>query len=57
MHALDVFGQSKAVAKRWLGHHYNAVALDIKLGGTQEDILSRAGFYNYVDHAMQLFLD
>ena len=48
---------SQAVGKRWLQHCYNAVSLDIQLGGDKEDILSRDGFYNYVDYAMQLFLD
>ena len=56
LHALDVFGVSRVVASCWTKRGHKAAALDIKLGGAAEGILGRAGFYNYLDHTMQLHL-
>ena len=56
LHALDMFGASRAVAKCWRKLFYKAEALDIQIGGQKHDILGREGFYNYLDHAMQLLL-
>ena len=53
LHALDMFGLSRAVERCWRRNHYKCVALDIKLGGQDHDILYKGGFFHYMDLAMQ----
>ena len=54
LHVLDVFGASRGMERCFQKHGLKGAALDILLGGTLHDILSRDGWYNYLDHSLQL---
>ena len=54
---LDMFGYSKAVVRAAQKHNLAAAALDIRLGGEEHDVLSRHGWYNFLDHLLSMCLD
>lgn len=57
LHVLDVFGKSRGMQKCWEKRGYKGVALDILLGGALHDILNKDGWFNYLDHGLQLFFE
>ena len=54
LHVLDVFGASRGMQRCWERQGLNGVALDILLGGVAHDILSREGFFTYVNYGLQM---
>lgn len=54
--ALDMFGASKRVAQSFASHGFKAAALDILIGREDMDVLTQRGWFNYLDHLMQLNL-
>lgn len=53
--ALDLFGQSEAIRHVWEERGFRAAALDIQFGD-DHDILSRAGFFNWLSHLLKMRL-
>ncbi|CAE7681343.1 unnamed protein product [Symbiodinium pilosum] len=56
LHVVEMFGLSRRIQKCWGRRGFAGVSLDIKLGGVSEDILSKDGWYTYLDRAMSLRL-
>jgi len=51
-----MFGVSRAVQRCWTKQGWQAAALDIKIGGSSHDILTKRGFLNFLDHIMMMLL-
>jgi hypothetical protein len=44
------------VQRCWTKQGWQAAALDIKIGGSSHDILTKRGFLNFLDHIMMMLL-
>ncbi|CAE7358054.1 RHM1, partial [Symbiodinium pilosum] len=56
-HAIELFGLSRRVQRCFERRGFLAASLDIRLGrgdDPEQDILSRRGWFNYLDHLMQM---